>query len=266
VEEEDICKITTPFRHLTSTLSGGFTLVTKRERELKKQIDKKNRELAKAKKVIEAYESVKNIEAAEIIKQDASGAKGLNKYNPAIMKYRPEDYSEEPLEFSVAKINVPITIIFTADWHFGNVNFATKAWGQFKEDIRQLMADNRGRVWLMGWGDYFDRSKAGERYANRSPDFKEATRKRWAAEIEELVTMLYEELKFTKGNWLGWLEGNHYDLDEYNITTTQKLCDKLGGLYLGKGTWLGVSVSNHEQVNTFSITGDLKCAQRIGLK
>jgi len=229
-------------------------LVTKKQLEKDKQ--KLERQLAKAQKTIETQQTQQEEQSRLVIAQDESDVKALCNYHPRVLKYHSEDYSEEALEFSLSKINVPITIVFTADWHYGNVNFATKAWGHFKDDLQKLFDENRGRVWLAGWGDYVDRVKAGERWAMRSPSFKEATRKRWADEIEELVGDLYEELKFTRGKWLGWLEGNHYDVDEYNITTTQKLCDKLGGLYLGKGTWLIATIKNHGTSRTFSITGE----------
>lgn len=129
---------------------------------------------------------------------------------------------------------------------FGDVHRSTKRcseekWKDFlyRYSSRIALGEN---IYFLGMGDYDDFLSAGERVKIQNADLHETTEEKIDEVLDRHVNILYKELEFAKGRFIGLLEGNHYGRYFHSgITTTQKMCELLQCAYLGGSSFIRLS-------------------------
>lgn len=114
------------------------------------------------------------------------------------------------------------------DIHFGSEGFPKE---KFIEDLR--WATDRG-AYLLGMGDYFDHPPESQRklLLPLRDQTKELLENEALNQVEELADLI----EFTRGHWLGGIEGNHRMEFRDGQTSDQKLFQRLGGDFFGTST------------------------------
>jgi hypothetical protein len=115
-------------------------------------------------------------------------------------------------------------------------------------------AEQKPRVFFIGMGDYDDLASASERMLLENKGFHDTTQKTLDVIYKDFTRKLYEELKFSKGQWIGLLEGNHYAVLKNGTTTTQYLAELLDTTYLGTSSFVRLTFEqNSEHTATSSL-------------
>lgn len=112
----------------------------------------------------------------------------------------------------------------------GDIHFMSKGWPRQKFKDHLSWGMDRGAHFL-GMGEYLDFTSASQR-ALMAP-LRDHVREQISEQIDERVLEFYEMISFTKGRWIGLLEGDHFWTYEDGTTCDQKLCQLLGVPFLG---------------------------------
>lgn len=118
-------------------------------------------------------------------------------------------------------------IVPIGDVHFNAPMFARKeflSWCQKYKD--------RTDCWFIGLGDYFETFSHSERKGLKLA-LHESSEEWMDEKVMKDVNEFADHLEFTKGRWLGLLEGNHAYQTGEGRTTTELLAQRLGGEALG---------------------------------
>lgn len=126
------------------------------------------------------------------------------------------------------KYDEPIYLIPVGDVHHDAPLFARERWNEFLS-----WAKTKKRCYFLGMGDYGDMASGSERRVIYDDRLHESTRETIEDVQRKASTKMANELLFSKGRWIGMLEGNHYGKFKDGTTTTQILCNMLDTTYLG---------------------------------
>jgi hypothetical protein len=112
----------------------------------------------------------------------------------------------------------------------GDVHFGSEDWPEekFLEDIR--WAYDRG-AYFIGMGDMLDVTPESQR--RHALPMRSDTKEIFGNDARAKAARLAEMIRFTRGRWLGMLEGNHRWEFQDGTTSDQLLCRLLGCDFLG---------------------------------
>lgn len=119
-----------------------------------------------------------------------------------------------------------ITIVPIGDVHYNAPMFARS---EFLAWCRKYK--HRTDCWFIGLGDYLETFSTSERKALQM--IHESSNEWLDEKVVNDVNEFAEHLSFTKGRWLGMLEGNHAYRTGDGFTTTELLCQRLQAQPLG---------------------------------
>ena len=137
-------------------------------------------------------------------------------------------------------------IIPIGDIHHDAPSHCADAWQATLKRIKRLH-DSDTPYLLLGMGDYVDFASTTERAKlARQGDLHESTHASLDKQATQNMNRLAKQLEFTKGHWIGWIQGNHYwrTLTGANTgkTTSMLLAEKLGGEWLGSAAYIKLSM------------------------
>jgi hypothetical protein len=122
----------------------------------------------------------------------------------------------------------------------GDIHWDSKACDRelFKDTVQSWRTRIRKgeNLLFIGVGDFFDFASTKERKAFAKADLHDTTRDTFDDLRRMQVVEFCKQLEFTKGRWLGFLDGNHRWQTQKGETCAQLLCNELGGDYLGTFT------------------------------
>lgn len=128
----------------------------------------------------------------------------------------------------------------------GDVHRTTKrcAESKYKENLERIKREMLSKqVFIIGMGDYDDFMSMSERINIERCDLHETTEEKLDEVMDRHVEIFAKEWAPFKGRIIGLLEGNHYGrFFKTGITTTQKLCEKLGCEYLGSPAFVRIQL------------------------
>jgi hypothetical protein len=133
-------------------------------------------------------------------------------------------------------------IIPLGDIHSDAPSHCEDAWRATLDRIRTL--HNEGTQYLLlGMGDYVDFASTTERSKlARQGELHESTHASLDKQADQNMRRLAKQLEFTKGHWIGWIQGNHYwrylTGADTGKTTSMMLAEKLGGVWLGSAAYI----------------------------
>jgi hypothetical protein len=136
----------------------------------------------------------------------------------------------------------PIFLIPIGDIHresplFYDVEyFRTLGW------IEKMKKDKDKDLIVLGMGDYLDAVSSSERKIVSANEFHETTITGMDSMSHNNIRLLYEELKFLKGNWAGLLGGNHYWTYANGSTSDNELAEMLGANFLGVQSFIRITL------------------------
>jgi hypothetical protein len=150
-------------------------------------------------------------------------------------------------EFTIHNFKIPfkrgdrVALVPFGDVHRSTKRCSEEKWKEFCYNMSSRIALGEN-LYLLGMGDYDDFMSAGERIKIQNADLHETTEEKIDEVLDRHVNILCKELEFAKGRILGLIEGNHYGrYFKSGITTTQKMCEKLGCVYLGGSSFFRLS-------------------------
>ena len=117
----------------------------------------------------------------------------------------------------------------------GDVHFMSKGWPKKKFIDHLKWGMDRGATFL-GMGEYIDFASPAQRSILRA--LRDTTKEQLAGMLDGRVLEFYEMIAFTKGHWIGLLEGDHYGEYVDGTTTDQYLCRLLDIPFLGTSAHL----------------------------
>lgn len=146
------------------------------------------------------------------------------------------------MDFQLTK-NQKVLLMPLGDIHEGMPNWPkNKFLGHLKWGME------RGASFL-GMGEYFDFMSTSQRQI--AIMFRDSTKKQLDEMIEERVKKFTDLIKFTKGHWIGALEGHHYWVFQNGLTSDQLLCQELECEFLGTSSLIriGFDVVDHSEAD-----------------
>jgi len=141
-----------------------------------------------------------------------------------VTKYKPIRYNDEMEKFLLTK-NQKILLMPLGDIHEGS-----DGWPREKFLTQLRWGIDRGATFL-GMGEAFDFASTSQR-ALMDP-LRESTKKQLDSFMMRRVNDFVDMISFTKGRWMGMLEGDHYWQFQNGYTSDQVLCQRLKCPYLG---------------------------------
>ena len=128
----------------------------------------------------------------------------------------------------------PLDLWFIGDiqWHGDSKSVAIE---YLKRTIEKaLAAEQLGHtVRFIGMGDYTDLASPSNRARLKSANLYDTASDVIDQKALDLMDEVYEFLRPTRGKWLGLVEGHHFHELKDGTTTDMRLCEKLGGAFLG---------------------------------
>lgn len=130
----------------------------------------------------------------------------------------------------------------------GDIHEGSDGWPKEKFLYQLKFGMDRGATFL-GMGDPLDFTSDSQR-AIIAP-LRDSTKKQLDDFMTERTERFAEMMNFTKGRWIGMLEGNHRWQFQDGTTTDQLLCRKLGCEFLGTSALIRISqgVSGHDEAD-----------------
>lgn len=106
-------------------------------------------------------------------------------------------------------------------------------------------------IYFLGMGDYMDLMSGSEREAFNSIIYKLHDETKYTMDdvAEERIRVFGDELDFMKDKIIGLIEGNHFYQFPTNITSTQKLCERLRCRYLGANAFIRLVFIHTKDLN-----------------
>lgn len=117
----------------------------------------------------------------------------------------------------------------------GDIHYGSHGWPKNKFLATMKWAHSRG-AYFLGMGDPLELTPTSQRKITDS--MRDSTQEVFDQDADRKVEELAELMKFTKGKWLGMLEGNHRWIYQDGTSTDQKLCKLMGCDFLGSSTFM----------------------------
>lgn len=125
------------------------------------------------------------------------------------------------------------------DVHYGAPGFPAE---RFRKHIE--WGCKRG-AYFLGMGDIVEFTSRSQR--GHLANMRDSQRAFVDAANEEALGRLTKLIGCSKGRWIGWLEGDHYHDFLDGTTSDQRLCQTLGGVFLGTSTLLLLRLFNQKR-------------------
>ena len=122
----------------------------------------------------------------------------------------------------------------------GDIHEGSDGWPKEKFLTQLKWGIDRGATFL-GMGEAFDFASTSQR-ALMDP-LRESTKKQLDKFMMRRVNDFVDMISFTKGHWMGMLEGDHYWQFQSGYTSDQILCQRLSCPYLGTSAFIRISFS-----------------------
>lgn len=143
---------------------------------------------------------------------------------------------------AVTDANDGLTIIPFGDIHHNAPMHAGKLFQRYCDELKTRIAAGENLMFI-GLGDYLETFSASERKV-MSGTLHESSQAIIDDMIMEACDKLAEQLDFTRGRWLGLLEGNHTYTNADGVSVSGYLSRKLGaGEPLGDQTNIGLYIA-----------------------
>ena len=160
-------------------------------------------------------------------------------------------FTTKVYEWDIGSYAKPFHVIPVGDVHFGSPGHCRPTFKETVAYIRKLH-DEGAEYRLIGLGDYHEQCSDSERAKlarQGKAGLHESTHSILDATANRELQGLYTELEFTKGHWLGFIQGNHYwrfltdDEQDKGKTSDQILAEQLGGEWLGWASYIVVQLN-----------------------
>ena len=135
----------------------------------------------------------------------------------------------------------------------GDVHYMTEDWPRQKFINHLKWGMERGATFL-GMGEYMDFSSASQRSLMLL--LRDKVKKQLGEMIREQVETFCRDIEFTKGHWLGMLEGDHRHSFEDGTTSDQYLCELLGCPFLGDAAFVRIAYESLKTRKPYPDTAD----------
>ena len=112
----------------------------------------------------------------------------------------------------------------------GDVHYMTEGWPRQKIIDHLKWGMDRGALFL-GMGEYMDFSSASQRVLMSL--LRDKVKQQLNEMIREQAEMFFRDIEFSRGSWIGMLEGDHLHTFEDGTTADQYLCELLQCPFLG---------------------------------
>ncbi|MFA5808735.1 MAG: hypothetical protein WC935_00175 [Thermoleophilia bacterium] len=112
----------------------------------------------------------------------------------------------------------------------GDIHYLSQDWPQNKVLDHFKWGMDRG-AYFLGVGEPIDLASASQR-AIMSP-LRDSVKKELNGLMTDVVERFVRLLDFTRGRWIGFMEGDHYWMFENGTTTDQMICTYMGCKFLG---------------------------------
>jgi hypothetical protein len=164
-------------------------------------------------------------------------------------------------EWKIGSYSKEFHIIPIGDVHFDSPGHCRPTFKETVAHIKKL--HNEGVEYrLYGMGDYIDQCSDSER-SKLARQGKEGLHESTHATLDRAANGAIKEycdmLEFTKGKWIGFLQGNHYwrfltgKYQELGKTSDQIIAEKLGGEWLGWASYNIVRLKYAKHTTCFDI-------------
>jgi hypothetical protein len=159
-----------------------------------------------------------------------------------ICKYEVQAVSGKPFELiPLGDIHRESPLFYDVEW------YRTLAW------IEKKIKDKGKDVAILGMGDYLDYVSSSERQIVRASQLHDTTITSMDRDSRQQVKLLYEELKFLKGHFIGMLGGNHYWTYSDGSTSDNELTKLLETRFLGVKSFIRVGFTQRARATTVDI-------------
>lgn len=149
-----------------------------------------------------------------------------------VTTFKPVQYQDVVTEFGLTK-DQRLLLMPLGDIHEGSVG-----WPKEKFITHLKWGMDRGATFL-GIGEAFDFTSTSQR-ALIEP-LRDSTKKQLDDFMMDRVEKFYDMISFTKGHWMGMLEGDHYWQFQSGFSSDQVLCQKLGCPFLGTSAFIRIN-------------------------
>lgn len=133
----------------------------------------------------------------------------------------------------------------------GDVHFGSKGWPKQKFVDHLKWGMDRG-AWFLGVGEYLDFASFSQR--RQMAPLRDQVKEQISNMLTEKSWEFFDLIRFTKGRWIGLLEGDHFWEYEDGTTCDQMLCRHLGAEFLGTSCHLRLTSKDapegHEEADT----------------
>lgn len=150
--------------------------------------------------------------------------------------------SVENFVYTIPKVGTKIRLQPIGDVHHDAPNFARDKWLQDLEEMKKAHDEFDGHVLYFGMGDYLDFLSTSERIALRNSNFHDTTKASIEQNVKKNIEKFCDDLSFTKGKWVGMIEGNHHFRFSSGMSSTNIMCDYFGCKFLGINSFLRVTL------------------------
>lgn len=150
------------------------------------------------------------------------------------------------LRYQIAKKNIGVPFELTREQKIllmpvGDIHFGSEKWPEEKMVNHLRWGMDRGATFL-GMGDYFDFASFSQRLILKQ--LRDSSRKEIEGMIELKIQSLLDLIYFTKGHWIGLVEGHHFWEFADGTTSDQRLCKALECEFLGTSGLIRLSYDN----------------------
>ena len=133
----------------------------------------------------------------------------------------------------------------------GDIHFGSKGWPKTKFVDHLKWGMERG-AWFLGVGEYLDFASFSQR--KQMAPLRDHVKDQISHMLNEQTWKFYDLISFTKGRWIGLLEGDHFWEYEDGTTCDQMLCRLLGAKFLGTSSYIRLtpndSPKGHHEADT----------------
>lgn len=159
-----------------------------------------------------------------------------------VTTYRPIKYRNVVKVFTLAK-NQKMLLMPLGDIHEGS-----EGWPEHKFMAQLEWGMERGATFL-GMGEAFDFTSTSQR--SLLDPLREGTKKQLDNFMMTRVERFIKLISFTKGHWMGMLEGDHYWQFQNGFSSDQILCQRLGCPFLGTSAFIriGFGIRRHPEAD-----------------
>ncbi len=130
----------------------------------------------------------------------------------------------------------------------GDIHEGSPGWPQKKVVAHLKWGMDRGAIFL-GMGDYFDFVSISQRTIMHQ--FRDSTKEQLDDMMRSRIQSFLDLIKFTKGHWIGMLEGHHYWQFSGGLTSDQFLCAGLDCHFLGTSALVRIDqhIPKHQEAD-----------------